>query len=623
MNNQSQTPSQHLVVALKYRPQSFSSLVGQDHIATALGNAIRQNRVGHAYLFTGARGVGKTSSARIFAKCLNCKDGPLPEPCEACEACEAISLGEDVDVIEIDGASNRGIDEIRQLRANASIRPSRSPFKIYIIDEVHMLTKEAFNALLKTLEEPPPHVKFIFCTTDPEKIPITVLSRCQRFDFSPVQTNEIAGRLKMIATNEGVEIDEPAIMLLARRANGSMRDSQSLLEQMLSFSDKHISVEDVHQLLGTADISRIAELVQAMADHDAAKAMNLVHQGICQGVDAGQLMGQLLGYYRDMMAVRVQSSEETLLHCAGSDLQQLRSLAEQYGLETILSTVQILDATLVRMQSSLHGRTLLEVAVVRVCNLEHLDSLSDLVASLSGAGSSSSGSAKIKPSGRPRVAMKQVTPESTGGKKKEVSPDETTTSETMTVSARAAQSAAEQAQHVSHQSTQAPVNQAQVANRSGQAPSNEQHPDKPAEDATQSSAASTPFSTKSAEEIWKQVLSHMGDDMTADMASDYTSVNMADENRIVVTLADKVNKEFCSKADRKQLFEDHLQTVTGKRIRIDFAATERSASKAASQPKLSRVQQLRKLQEHGFVADAMQMFDAEVTGFQEIRRRKT
>ncbi|MCL4161524.1 UNVERIFIED_CONTAM: hypothetical protein GTU68_050037, partial [Idotea baltica] len=235
MNDQATSPDgQHLVVALKYRPQSFESLVGQDHIATALGNAIKQNRVGHAYLFTGARGVGKTSSARIFAKCLNCDKGPSSKPCEECEACQAISVGEDVDVIEIDGASNRGIDEIRQLRANASIRPSRSPYKIYIIDEVHMLTKEAFNALLKTLEEPPTHVKFIFCTTDPEKIPITVLSRCQRFDFSPVQTNEIADRLRLIASNEGVEIDDAAILLLARRANGSMRDSQSLLEQMLS-----------------------------------------------------------------------------------------------------------------------------------------------------------------------------------------------------------------------------------------------------------------------------------------------------------------------------------------------------------------------------------------------------
>ena len=398
----------HLVVALKYRPQSFESLVGQDHIATALGNAIRQNRVGHAYLFTGARGVGKTSSARIFAKCLNCETAPTSEPCEKCEACKAISQGEDVDVLEIDGASNRGIDEIRQLRANAAVRPSRSPNKIYIIDEVHMLTKEAFNALLKTLEEPPLHVKFIFCTTDPEKIPITVLSRCQRFDFSPVQTTEIAERLKLIATEEGVDIDDQALALLARRANGSMRDSQSLLEQMLSFCDSKITVNDVHQLLGTADISRIADVAQSMADQDAATTMNLIHEGNFAGVDAGQMANQLLGYFRDMMAVRVGSNEETLLNCSSQDLPKLQTLADQFGLETILNITQILDATVVKMQNSLHGRTLLEVAAVRICNLEHLDSLADLVASLSGKGGAAPRTRpQVKPSGK-KIEMKQV-----------------------------------------------------------------------------------------------------------------------------------------------------------------------------------------------------------------------
>ena len=191
-------PANYQVVALKHRPQTFEKLIGQGHIAHALSNAIEQSRVGHAYLFTGARGVGKTSSARIFAKCLNCVNGPTTVPCNHCDLCQAISTGEDVDVLEIDGASNRGIDEIRSLRSNAAIRPSRSRYKIYIIDEVHMLTTQAFNALLKTLEEPPKHVKFIFCTTDPHKIPITVLSRCQRFDFSPVQTDEIASSLQAI-----------------------------------------------------------------------------------------------------------------------------------------------------------------------------------------------------------------------------------------------------------------------------------------------------------------------------------------------------------------------------------------------------------------------------------------
>ncbi len=582
--------NQHLVVALKYRPQTFESLVGQDHIAMALANAIKQNRVGHAYLFTGARGVGKTSSARIFAKCLNCAQGPTSKPCEQCEACQAISVGEDVDVIEIDGASNRGIDEIRQLRANASIRPSRSAFKIYIIDEVHMLTKEAFNALLKTLEEPPSHVKFIFCTTDPEKIPITVLSRCQRFDFSPVQTSEIADRLKMIATNEGVEIDDQALALLARRANGSMRDSQSLLEQMLSYCDQQISVDDVNQLLGTADISRIAEIAKAMAGHDAAATLNLIHLGLQQGVDAGQMASQLLGYYRDMMAARVGSSEETLLSCSGQDLPELQQLADAYGLETILAIVQILDGTLVKMQSSLHGRTLLEVAAVRICNLEHLDSMSDLVASLSQAGGASSGSARApRPSGRPKVAMQQVKVDPPVKKNEIVEPN-------MAVEPSPATTPSAPS-----------VEEASVPKTAPAVPA--------------ATSPSSPFVTQDAESVWKQVIDRVGD-MTADMASEYEQVQLADAGQLVVTFKDKVNREFCAKPERKERFEQELSQIAGQTIRIDFRAEERSPQEHRTKPRLTRVQQMRKLEEDPFVAEAMRMFDAEITGFRESRRSR-
>ena len=237
--------------------------------------------------------------------------------------------------MEIDGASNRGIDEIRQLRSNVAVRPSRSRFKIYIIDEVHMLTQQAFNALLKTLEEPPGHVKFIFCTTDPQKIPITVLSRCQRFDFSPVQTDKISERLKEIAEAEGVTASEEALQLLARRANGSMRDSQSLLEQLFSFCGKEIQIDEVHQLLGTTDIGRITEIATAMVARDTNGTLSLIHQNLSSGVNAGQLAGQLLGYFRDMMAVRVGCNEDTLLNCAGTDIPELTSQGETLGLSLI------------------------------------------------------------------------------------------------------------------------------------------------------------------------------------------------------------------------------------------------------------------------------------------------
>ena len=608
----------HLVVALKYRPQSFESLVGQDHIATALGNAIRQNRVGHAYLFTGARGVGKTSSARIFAKCLNCETAPTSEPCEKCEACKAISQGEDVDVLEIDGASNRGIDEIRQLRANAAVRPSRSPNKIYIIDEVHMLTKEAFNALLKTLEEPPLHVKFIFCTTDPEKIPITVLSRCQRFDFSPVQTTEIAERLKLIATAEGVDIDDQALALLARRANGSMRDSQSLLEQMLSFCDSKITVNDVHQLLGTADISRIADVAQSMADKDAAVTMNLIHEGNFAGVDAGQMANQLLGYFRDMMAVRVGSNEETLLNCSSQDLPKLQSLADQFGLETILNITQILDATVVKMQNSLHGRTLLEVAAVRICNLEHLDSLADLVASLSGKGGASPRTRpQVKPSGK-KIEMRQV--EVSPPKKKQLTENETqpatvaaspTTAPTTPATPPAATAAVTTAVGVATSSANLASNSSpNVASPAAPTPSNKPSPP----------AAGSVFNTTSATQIWQTVTKRL-EGMTADMASDFTKVELAGGENLIVTLSDKVNKDFCSKPERKQLIESILAEVAKEPIKVDFLAARKDPQRAAVQPKLTRVQQLRQLESNEFVNSTMKIFEAEITNFSEGRRR--
>src|SRR5438132_4555839 len=250
-------PENYTVLARRYSPQQFQDIIVQEHVAQALVNALQSNRVAHAYLFTGVRGVGKTSAARILAKALNCEKGPTTTPCDACARCKSIAAGDDVDVLEIDGASNRGIDEVREIRGNVQYRPASSRYKIYIIDEVHMLTAPAFNALLKTLEEPPPHVKFIFCTTEADKIPITVLSRCQRFDFAPIEMRSIVERLQHICATERVEAEPEALQIVARRAAGSMRDSQSLLEQLLSFGGQRITVADVHSLLATAHSARL------------------------------------------------------------------------------------------------------------------------------------------------------------------------------------------------------------------------------------------------------------------------------------------------------------------------------------------------------------------------------
>ena len=373
----------YTVVARRYRPKTFGELVGQDTVAHALLRAIETHRVGHAYLFTGARGVGKTSTARIFAKALNASDDGTGKFDPGSEIALAIDSGDDMDVIEIDGASNRGIDEIRQLRSNASIRPTRSKYKIYIIDEVHMLTTQAFNALLKTLEEPPGHVKFIFCTTDPEKIPITVLSRCQRFDFPPVHTDQILGRLRLICDTEGTQADEAALRLIARRAAGSMRDSQSLLEQLLSFGGSRITVEDVHAMLGTADETRLASFASCMIDRNPSAALVELDQAVSAGVDPGQLAEQLLGYLRDMMAVSIGGPADLMRTANPNSFDQLRDAGKSWGTMTLLSAMQLLDETIVRMKHSVQSRILLEVALVQICSLVDLQALADVVKGLS------------------------------------------------------------------------------------------------------------------------------------------------------------------------------------------------------------------------------------------------
>src|SRR5262245_22257447 len=280
----------YTVLARRYRPQQFADLVGQEPVAQALVNALKTNRVAHAYLFTGARGVGKTSAARILAKALNCELGPTPTPCDKCERCTSIASGDDVDVLEVDGASNRGIDEVREIRGNVQYRPAKSRFKIYIIDEVHMLTTQAFNALLKTLEEPPQHVKFIFATTDVQKIPLTILSRCQRFDLAGIPPPLIQERLQAIVKQEKREADDDALELIARRAGGSMRDAQSLLDQLLAFSAGRLTAEQVHHLLGTASAEHLVALAEAVLAGQPGRALEQLEQAVARGFQLGELL---------------------------------------------------------------------------------------------------------------------------------------------------------------------------------------------------------------------------------------------------------------------------------------------------------------------------------------------
>ena len=378
------------VVARRYRPQRFGELVGQEHVARGLAGAIESGRIGHAYLFTGARGVGKTSAARIYAKALECGSRVGGEPCNVCDTCQAISAGQDVDVVEIDAASNRGIDEMRQLRQNVAIRPARGRYKTYIIDEVHMLTREAFNALLKTLEEPPAHVKFVLCTTEPEKLPITILSRCQRFDFQTVDAPAIARRLAQIVEAEGAVVEAEALTLIARRAAGSMRDSQSLLEQLLGSAAGSIGVDDVHAIIGTGREEKVGALVACLAARDARGALAAFDAATAGGADPGGVLEQVMAALRDSLLASVGCGEELMLQGAGLGVD-LAAIGRETGTVTLLAMLQIVDHALARMRLSGHAAVLAEMAIVRLASLEDLDALAEAVERLGAAGPTAAG----------------------------------------------------------------------------------------------------------------------------------------------------------------------------------------------------------------------------------------
>lgn len=571
--DQSSSDQSYVVIARQYRPGNFTDLVGQDQVAKALSNAIDKNRVGHAYLFTGARGVGKTSTARIFAKCLNCQSGPTGNPCGSCDICQSIAAGDDVDVLEIDGASNRGIEEIRQLRANVNVRPSRSRFKIYIIDEVHMLTMQAFNALLKTLEEPPKHVKFFFCTTDPEKIPITVLSRCQRFDLPPISIEQIKQRLQQISESEGVSFEEEAIEILARRANGSMRDSQSLLDQLFSFCGERLTVSDVHNLLGTADSSQVLAILVAIMEGETARGLRLAAEAIDGGVDSGQLTEQLLSLFRDMMTLRVGCDESDVLFCNSSDLPRLKTIAEQTGLEHILAAIEIFDNTLTRMRYSTYTRTLLEAAIVRISKLPDLQLVADLVQQVTSGETASATT-------RPRVTKQQ--PADSSVKKKEID-------------------------NSASQVVSAPID---ASSAQAGLPEGEQR----------EVPSTVEISDANCEQIWNTALAQLGD-MTSDVAGNYQSFSLQGDH-LVVTMIDSYHRDACQRVERKQRLENILEKITRKKLRIDFEAAENAKPHSQPRPPApSRIQKIRQIERDPLVKQAIELFDAEVTEVIEAKKK--
>jgi DNA polymerase III subunit gamma/tau len=353
------------VIARKYRPQRFSDVVGQEHVTQTLANAIQQNRIAHAYLFCGPRGTGKTTIARIFAKCLNCTDGPKVDFADDDPRCREITEGRSLDVIEIDGASNRGIEEIRELRETVRYAPASSRFKIYIIDEVHMLTKEAFNALLKTLEEPPAHAKFMFATTEPEKVLPTILSRCQRFDLRRIPTVLIVQHLARIAELESVRIDAPALQAIARGADGGMRDAESTLDQLISFCGEKIEETDVLSMFGLVAQGQILALAHAILAGDVESCLRLLDELTRHGKDLARLLADLLGHFRNLLVFKVAGGDLKLLQLSETEAHSLAEQAGHVDAEALGRIMEVLADHEWRLRDAASKQILIEVAILK------------------------------------------------------------------------------------------------------------------------------------------------------------------------------------------------------------------------------------------------------------------
>ena len=369
----------YLVLARKWRPQVFEDVVGQRAITQTLQNAIAQERVAHAFLFAGARGVGKTSTARILAKALNCEKGPQVNPCNQCASCHEISSGASMDVIEIDGASNRGIDEIRELRENVRYTPAKSRHKIYIIDEVHMLTREAFNALLKTLEEPPPHIIFVFATTEPHKIPATILSRCQRYDFKRIPFREIVESLKRIVEAEGIQISQRGLLSIAQESEGSLRDAQSLLDQVIAYGGKEIKDDEIAEVLGLIDRKILSDTIDAIADRDPARCVEIVERIYHFGVDLQHYCRELLQSFRNLILIKVSRHPEALLELPEEELGTLRKQAERFQFDHLNHLFNLLLKGEEEVAQSTFPRTMLEMTLIRLATLPPILPIDEMI----------------------------------------------------------------------------------------------------------------------------------------------------------------------------------------------------------------------------------------------------
>jgi DNA polymerase-3 subunit gamma/tau len=372
----------YLIYARKYRPKTFDEMIGQKAVVQTLKNAIKNNRVAQAYIFSGMRGVGKTTAARIFAKALNCQHGPTPTPCNKCEYCKSVDEDRSVDVLEIDGASNRGIEEVRSLREGVKYKPIHSRNKVIIIDEVHMLTREAFNALLKTLEEPPSHTVFIFATTEFHKVPATIISRCQHFEFKKISQRDIVNHLLDITQKEKIEISSAGLNLIAEAADGSLRDAQSLLDQAVAFSGEVINDEDLKEILGTISREILFEFSSIIMEEKANPVFPLVDKLIERGYDLRYFYKELIQHFRNLLLVKSIEGPQELIPLNEEEIDSLKKEAQKASSEDILRYLSVLQQGEPGLKYSSHPRIYLEVLLVKLCHFKKLTPVADIIKEL-------------------------------------------------------------------------------------------------------------------------------------------------------------------------------------------------------------------------------------------------
>jgi DNA polymerase-3 subunit gamma/tau len=564
----------YTVLARKYRSQTFDDVVGQDPIAKTLKNAIETGRVAHAYLFTGTRGVGKTTMARILAKALNCLkyDQPTTTPCCKCGSCVAVNTGEDIDVIEIDGASNNRVDEIRELRENAIYRPARARYKIYIIDEVHMLTTAAFNALLKTLEEPPEHVKFIFATTEPNKVIATIQSRCQRFDFSNISPKTIAGQLKSILKQEKIKYEDDLILPVARMANGSMRDALSLLDRLISAGETPLTAKLLEEYLGQPNAEKVHRLIERIAERDAAGTLTATEDLIGSGLGEVQIVDAVIESMRDLLVIRSAGADTDLVILTAEQKEKAKALAQKFDAAALIYAITALEKLRWTIRNSDTPRALLDASLLRFALSEHFINVDELISRTQGGASGAAVKKKLP------VEAKPVVP--------------------------------------------APISPAPVP-PSVPAPPPREEPEPPAWQLT--AEPSEPKAAATATDLieaWPGILAAIGDKLgngTASLMTGSSPRQFKGDTLIVDFPAkSKIQKEMCESNGRTGQIESVLREHFGRPIRIKFEMMAEPTSESTTVREKPNGQNRREILNDPAVKTVLLGLDATITGIEEV-----